>query len=253
MRPALPSAAGIAILGPDMSPGPTLSRALLPGNPPVEITLRRSGRTRRFCLRVSRLDGRVTLSMPRWAPEAEALAFARDKADWIRRTLAQAAPHRRVGLGAGVPFEGRELMVAPGPVRSARLEAGRLLVPDDPARAGARVAAFLKLAARDRLTAAADHYAARLGRPYRQLTLRDTRSRWGSCAADGSLMFSWRLVMAPPEVLAYVAAHEVAHLAEMNHSPAFWAVVARLMPDYAGHRRWLRQHGNLLHRISFEA
>jgi predicted metal-dependent hydrolase len=91
--------------------------------------------------------------------------------------------------------------------------------------------------------AACDRHAAALGRQPRALSLRDTRSRWGSCTHDGRLMFSWRLAMAPPEVLDYVAAHEVAHLAHMDHSPAFWAATARLMPDYARHRAWLRAHG----------
>src|SRR5690606_4279045 len=111
--------------------------------------------------------------------------------------------------------------------------------------------AFLKTVARDRLATASDRYAVALGRPYGRLTLRDTRSRWGSCSAAGDLMYSWRLVMAPAEVLDYVAAHEVAHLAEMNHSPAFWDVVARLCPDYRRHRTWLRANGGALHRVRF--
>jgi len=117
---------------------------------------------------------------------------------------------------------------------------------------GARVQAFLKLRARDQLAAASDHYAQSLGRSYARLSLRDTRSRWGSCSSKGTLMYSWRLVMAPPAVLNYVAAHECAHLVEMNHSAAFWAIVAELMPDYATHRLWLRENGDRLHRVSFD-
>lgn len=226
-----------------------MTRRTLSGDPPVEITLRRSARARRYSLRVSRLDGRVTLSMPARAPETEALAFAQEKADWVRRILAQAAPERGVGPGSVLPFEGRDLRIETAPLRAPRIEGERLLVPAaDPGR---RIEAFLRLAARQRLQAACERHAARLGRPFRRLTLRDTRSRWGSCAADGSLMFSWRLILAPPEVLDYVAAHEVAHLEEMNHSPAFWAVVARLLPGYERHRRWLRQHGGVLHRYRF--
>jgi hypothetical protein len=91
-----------------------------------------------------------------------------------------------------------------------------------------------------------------LGRPYTRITLRDTRSRWGSCASSGALSYSWRLIMAPPEVLDYVAAHEVAHLAEMNHSAAYWAGVARLLPGYEAPRQWLRAHGAGLHRYRFD-
>lgn len=223
----------------------------LTGDPPVEVILRRSARARRFSLRVSRLDGRVTLSMPAHAREAEALAFARDQADWIRRTQAQAALPVPVGLGGEVPYEGRLLTLTGAGVRAPVVEGARLLLPDDAQRAPARALAFLKLQARQRLQAASDHYAGRLGRGHGGIVLRDTRSRWGSCSAEGQLMYSWRLIMAPPEVLAYVAAHEVAHLAEMNHSGRFWAVVRRLMPDYERHRRWLKAEGNLLHRYDF--
>lgn len=224
---------------------------ILPGLPHVEIILRRSGRARRFSLRVSRLDGRVTLTLPCRAREAEALAFARDHEGWIRRALESVPQTARVGFGTLLPFEGRPLALRPGVGRSVRIEGDSLLVPGDPDAMAARLAAFLRVRARDRLAAACDRHAAALGRPYARLTLRDTRSRWGSCTADGSLMFSWRLILAPPEVLDYVAAHEVAHLAEMNHSPAFWAVVGRLMPGYQPHRIWLKRQGQALHGFRF--
>ena len=224
---------------------------LLPGPPPVDITLRRSARARRFSLRVSRLDGRVTLSLPPGAREAEAMAFARQQEPWIRRALADLPQTATVGLGALVPVEGRLLRLEAGPGRLIRIDGDSLLIPGNPAQAGLRAGAFLKHLARDRLTEASDRYARMIGRPYSRLTLRDTRSRWGSCTADGALMYSWRLAMAPPAVLDYVAAHEVAHLAQMNHSPAFWAVVARLVPGYAAHRRWLKQHGQALHGYRF--
>ena len=107
-------------------------------------------------------------------------------------------------------------------------------------------AAWLRVLAGTRLRAACDRHAARLGRSWRALVLRDTRSRWGSCTHDGRLMFSWRLAMAPPEVLDYVAAHEVAHLAHMDHSPRFWATVETLLPDHAPQRAWLKMQGGAL-------
>ena len=125
------------------------------------------------------------------------------------------------------------------------------IVVPDAVTAGTKVKALLKARARDMLATVSDDYAAALGRPYTRLTLRDTRSRWGSCTSDGGLMYSWRLIMAPPEVLHYVAAHEVAHLQEMNHSAAFWAVVEQLYGDYAAPRRWLRKEGDRLHRVTF--
>lgn len=228
-----------------------MTRRILPGTPPVEITLRRSARARRYALRVSRIDGAVTLSLPLRAPEAEALAFAREKADWIRAALSAAPLREAVGAGTSLPVEGRLVRVSPAPVRMPQIVADELLVPERAGRVARQVESFLKVRARDRLAAACDGHALRLGRAYHSLSLRDTRSRWGSCSAAGRLMFSWRLILCPPEVLDYVAAHEVAHLAEMNHSEAFWRVVARLCPDYGQRRSWLRRHGQALHAYDF--
>lgn len=228
---------------------------VLPGStpdlPPVEITLRRSARARRFSLRVSRLDGRVTLSLPLRARESEAMAFARAQEGWIRETLAQMPRQAGVSLGGQVPVEGRMLLLSPGTGRGVRIEGDRMLIPGDPAQAGARAGAFLKALARERLVAASDRYAALIGRKVTRVTLRDTRSRWGSCAHDGALMYSWRLVMAPPSVLDYVAAHEVAHMLEMNHSADFWAVVERLYPRWQVQRKWLHDEGQALHAYRF--
>lgn len=224
---------------------------VLPGTPPVEITLRRSARARRFSLRVSRLDGRVTLSLPLRARETEAMAFAREQEGWIRRTLADMPQQAGVGLGMALPVEGRLLTLVPQTGRGVRIEGEALLVGGDAATAGARAGAFLKALARERLVAASDRYAALIGRQVTQVSLRDTRSRWGSCAHDGRLMYSWRLVMAPPAVLDYVAAHEVAHMIQMNHSPAYWAVVERLYPGWQVQRKWLHTHGQALHSYRF--
>ena len=224
---------------------------LLPGSPPVEIVLKRSARARRFSLRVSRLDGRVTLSLPARAREAEAMAFARAQEGWIRETLADMPQRAGVGIGSVLPVEGRLLLLAPGAGRAVRVEGDSLLIPGDPAQAGARAGAFLRALARDRLVVASDRYAAMIGRQVARVTLRDTRSRWGSCAQDGALMYSWRLIMAPASVLDYVAAHEVAHMQEMNHSAAYWAVVDRLYPGWQVQRKWLHAEGQALHQYRF--
>jgi len=219
----------------------------------VEVILRKSARARRISLRVSRLDGRVTLTLPPHASEREALAFAQEKADWLRRQLAARPAETRVGVGYALPVEGQSLLLQSAETgRAPRIEGELLLVPGPESRAAARAMAFLKLRARDRLAAASDRYAARLGLSYASLTLRDTRSRWGSCTADGALMYSWRLIMAPPAVLEYVAAHEVAHMLEMNHSPRFWAVVERLFPQWQVERAWLKREGHALQTIRFE-
>ena len=141
-----------------------MGQHFLPGNPPVEITLRKTAQARRISLRISRLDGRVTLTCPLRVSDREALDFAREKADWLRLHLTAQPVMAGVGIGSLVPFEGRMLRIASGGGRLVRAEGDLLLVPGDPDRAAARLAGFLKQAARDRLAAASDHYAARLGR-----------------------------------------------------------------------------------------
>ena len=228
-----------------------MGKHLLSGNPPVALTLRRSGRARRLSLRVSGLDGQVTLTVPHGVSEAEALGFARSRSDWLRRALADQPGRIRIGPGLALPVEGAMRRIVPGTGRQVRLAEGVIHVPGPDATLAPRLRAWLRARARDRLAAASDHHAARLGRGYSRLTLRDTRSRWGSCSARGTLSYSWRLILAPPDVLDYVAAHEVAHLAEMNHSPAFWRVVARLRPGFEAPRAWLRREGAALHRYTF--
>ena len=223
---------------------------VLQGQPDVPIVLRRSARARRITLRVSQLDGRVTVTLPRAVPAHEALAFAADKEPWIRKHLAARAEDVAVRIGAFVPVEGVLHELVAGAGRGVRIKTGVIVAPEQ--GTGARVQAVLKAQARDRLATACDHYARRLGRSYAAISLRDTRSRWGSCSSAGRLMFSWRLILAPPDVLQYVAAHEVAHLAQMNHSPAFWAEVTRLFGPYDTQRQWLRTKGAALHRFRFD-
>lgn len=225
---------------------------VLAGDPAIRVRLVRSARARRVGLRVSRLDGQVTLSLPPGCPPAQALDFLQAREGWLRRALADLAPPQAVTPGTLLPVEGQALCITPAAVRHVRAEGTALLVPASKP-AGPWVAAYLRRLATLRLRAASERHAAALGRSFGRITLRDTRSRWGSCTARGDLMYSWRLVLAPPEVLDYVAAHEVAHLERMDHSPAFWRVVADLCPGYSSNRDWLRRHGSSLHRWSFTA
>lgn len=225
---------------------------LLSGLPGVAVTLRRSAQARRMTLRVGRADGQVVLTLPRGVRAAEAKAFLVAQEGWLRQTLAALPSPEVVVPGTNLPVEGRMLEVtAPGGRGGIRIEGAALVVPGSPAGVPPRVAAYLRALARDRLARACDRHAATLNRGYAALALRDTRSRWGSCSAQGRLMFSWRLAMAPPAVLDYVAAHEVAHLERMDHSPAFWRVVDRLCPGWQAQRAWLRSEGTRLQAFRF--
>lgn len=223
----------------------------LPEMPGLEVQVRRSRRARRLSLRVSGLDGRVTLTLPTGVPSAEAASFLREKADWLTRAVGRAPDQIDVTDGTVLPLEGEALTVRLSPGRRISVAHGVLLVPQG-ARAPLRtLKTGLKEMARVRLSAASDHYAARAGKPYTHLSLRDPRSRWGSCSSAGRLMFSWRLILAPKGVLHYVAAHEVAHLVHMHHGPAFWALVSELYPGWRAERDWLRAEGVGLHRYRF--
>lgn len=220
-----------------------MTEAIRIGDPPIEVRLRRHGGARRMVLRVCRTAATPVLTLPPSVSLAHARSFALDQEGWLRRQIAAAPGRILVRDGADLPFRGEIVRVARAPSGRTGVADGVLRVAGPEGRLGVRAATFLREAARQRCLAAVESHAARLGRPFGRITLRDTRGRWGSCTGAGDLMFSWRLILAPDEVLDYVAAHEVAHLAEMNHSQRFWDAVARLRPNHAAARDWLRRHG----------
>ncbi|MEO1541053.1 MAG: SprT family zinc-dependent metalloprotease [Pseudomonadota bacterium] len=228
-----------------------MTETLTVGSPPITVAVRRSARARRLTLRVSSVDGAAVLTVPARVGRRTVDAFLDERTAWLREAQTRAPAPVVVGPGSNLPIEGRMCVITRSAGGPLRLEGDRLHVPGQEARVGARVLAWIKHGARDRVAAAADHHAARIGRSVSRITLRDTRSRWGSCTTEGNIMLSWRLFLAPPEILDYVVAHEVAHLEEMNHAPAFWRIVRELCPDYESHRGWLHSHGAELHRYRF--
>lgn len=193
------------------------------------------------------------LTLPLRATIAEARAFALDHEPWLRRHLAARPAGLPVAADSLLPVAGEPVRLEIGGGYRLDRPGGLLTLPGPERLMAAQAAAFLREEARRACAEAAGRYAARLGREHGRITLRDPRARWGSCSSAGDLMFSWRLAMAPPAVLDYVAAHEVAHLVELNHSARFWALVERLCPGHAEPRRWLRREGAALHRYSFAA
>ena len=218
---------------------------------PIELACRVNRRARSIALKVDNATGKAVLVLPSKRALREGLRFAETQVDWLRRHLSTIAAQQPFADGACFPIQGRLVRIAVMPGLRRELLAGDVLhVPDDgdPVLLAMRVRRWLRLQAADKLRKRAEVHAERLGVKVRRVTVRDQRTRWGSCTPDGALAFSWRLILAPAPVLDYVVAHEVAHIRELNHSPAFWRVVARLMPGYERHRDWLRDHGQSLHR-----
>jgi predicted metal-dependent hydrolase len=228
-----------------------MGEALSIGDPAIELQLRRNHRARRMVLRVARTGQGPTLTLPPGVPVRAAVAFLEDQEGWLRRHLDLGPVRIRIGPDSVLPLGDRQITVRAAAAGRLRLEHDVLQVPGPAEEIGVRVGAFLREQARAACATGVARHAARLGRQPGRITLRDPRSRWGSCTSSGDLMFSWRLILAPSAVLDYVIAHEVAHLSELNHSPRFWAVVRGLCPDYAAPRDWLRRNGAELHAYDF--
>lgn len=222
-------------------------------DPPMTVRLRRDVRARRFTLRLDPSGAGAVLTVPPGVPAREIRSFVARHTDWLRAAKARQPETVVVGNDMSLPVDGRlyRIDVAAGPRRPPKMVDERIILKGQDL-VGPRLATWLKARARDRLAPAAHRYAGLLDRQIKRIALRDTRSRWGSCSTTGTVSFSWRLAMAPPEIQEYVAAHEAAHLVEMNHSPDYWAIVARICPDYKVKRGWLRRQGRDLHRYVFE-
>jgi predicted metal-dependent hydrolase len=220
------------------------------GSLETTLLVRRHPRARRTSLRISADGEGVIVVIPARKRFEDGVAIARQHAEWISDRL-QALPER-------VPFaDGTVLPIHGGPrlvrhIREERAgvrEEGDMLIVGGSAEGlPRRIEAWLRREARRLLTERADAQAERLGRSPARISIRDTRSRWGSCSSAGALSFSWRLILAPPEVLDYVVAHEMAHLAQRGHGPEFWRTVAQLTKHVDAGRAWLRRHGRDLFR-----
>jgi predicted metal-dependent hydrolase len=223
------------------------------------IRLRRHRRARRYTLRIHPSDREAILTMPPRGTIADARDFAQRHGGWIAARLGRlpkAAPFQH---GVVIPLRGVLHKIVHragerGTVWTEIRDSGEriLCVAGGPEYTDRRVHDFLKREARRDLQKASEAYAAQLGVKVKRISIRDQSSRWGSCTSAGSLSFSWRLILAPSYVLDYLAAHEVAHLVEMNHSARFWRVVGRICPQTERAKTWLDVHGNDLHRYGVE-
>ncbi|MGB3624989.1 MAG: SprT family zinc-dependent metalloprotease [Henriciella sp.] len=218
---------------------------------PVRIEI--NPRAKRLILRLDEQKHEVVAVAPSKRLVKDAARFASERIGWIESRLALLPDQIRLAPGDRFQLFGRDCVISlEGEGRRASLIEGDPLVlslPGDSDTVGRRAERFLKTLAKQELTAAVEAYCGELGVDVRRVTVKDTRSRWGSCTSDGRLAFSWRLIMAPREVLEYVAAHECAHLLEMNHSSRFWAHVERCRPAWKRERSWLKRHGSKLHAV----
>lgn len=218
-----------------------------------QVAVRRRPAARRMTLRVSGTNGEIVLTLPQRAAFKAAQAFVEGHAGWIATRVARIPEKIGFEPGSLVPLRGVPHRILHEPqgrgatiVRDGAEPA--IVVHGDASNVPGRVQRYLATEAGRDLAEAVTRHSAALGLKARRVTLRDTRSRWGSCSSTGALNFSWRLIMAPPFVLDYLAAHEVAHLKEMNHSHRFWAVTRSLCARTDEAEAWLKRHGASLHR-----
>ena len=220
------------------------------------VRLSRHARARRYTLRIHAATREVVLTMPPRGSLKEARAFAEKHGGWIAARLSRLPAPAPFAHGTLLPVRGVDHRIvhrhgARGTVWTEADDDGepKLCVAGNAAHVARRVKDFLKREAKSDLEAASRAAALHLGLKITRVTVRDQSSRWGSCSTTGVLSYSWRLILAPPFVLTYLAAHEVAHLVEMNHSRRFWRVVDRLCPHVARAKSWLDVHGTDLHRF----
>jgi predicted metal-dependent hydrolase len=219
------------------------------------VRLRRHRQARRYTLRIQAATREVILTMPPRGTVKEAREFAQKHGGWIAARLGRLPEALRFADGIVVPLRGvpHRITHRRGVRGTVWIETNGdgeqlLCVAGETPHVDRRVGDFLRSEAKRELEAASLRFAAELGVRVRRVAVRDQGSRWGSCSTAGVLSYSWRLILAPSFVLNYLAAHEVAHLAEMNHSPRFWRLVRRLCADHERAKVWLDVHGSDLHR-----
>jgi predicted metal-dependent hydrolase len=214
----------------------------------IPVAIRRNPRAHRIILRVDEALGLPVLTLPSRTAVSQAERFLREHLTWLEERLRLLAPSAPFADGATFPLRGLPCRIRArrgrGVISLEKRNGGYVLtIPGEAEFLVRRVTDFLKREARRDITAAVTRHEKAVGRRASRIRIADPKSRWGSCSSTRVLTFSWRLVLAPPRVLDYLAAHEVAHLRIMNHGPRFWALVSELDPDHAVARAWLNEAG----------
>ncbi|HMQ57377.1 MAG TPA: SprT family zinc-dependent metalloprotease [Rhizobiaceae bacterium] len=224
----------------------------------LPLTIQPSSRASRLTLRIDPSGKALKVTVPHGAGLGEVEKFLARHEGWLQAKLKTYPDRPDVRAGIRVPVRGvpHAIVHAPGLRGATAARTGpdgpELLVHGDEAHLPRRVADFLKKTAKDEIAPLVARHTATVRRKAMSVSYKDTKSRWGSCSADGNLSFSWRIAMAPPVVIDYLVAHEVAHLVEMNHSPRFWKLCRQLCPRTDEAKAWLKRNGAKLQAIGFD-
>lgn len=227
---------------------PRLPEYIYAGEHTLPLHVKRLTTSRRMTLRFNPLKDEVTLTLPKRCPSKAALCFLNERKQWIEFQANKLPKRIPLKFGATIPVFGEKRLITRATEVDEEDNEGVFAVLTIPSRCEATVKRMLKTQLEAYINTQANAMAKRIGKKINAIRLADPSGRWGSCAPDGRLMFSWRLIFAPKDVLDYVIAHEVAHLEELNHSPKFWKIVGKLRPNYRAERAWLKQEGHLLMR-----
>lgn len=222
------------------------------GEEMLPLVIRRHQRAKRICLRYNPTSHAISLTLPRHTRVTDGLIFLMQKSGWLVETLRDMPSKKQIKPGVVIPLLGKRVRIKHDAdlKRDWVIRDDVLYVSGQRSEFPERVTAALRSIASTTLAGIAERDAACIGRRLSRVSVRDTRSRWGSCSSTARLSFSYRLIFAPKEVMEYVVAHEVAHLRHMNHSNGFWNVVGFLCPDYEAAKDWLKLHGKDLYRFN---
>ena len=217
---------------------------------PVPLDVQWNARARKLTITVDHTQRQVRLVLPRRVSLKEGIAFCRKNGDWIQNRLAALPSRVPFAHGSLLPLlgEAHRIHHVPDARRGVWREEGAVWVSGQAEFLERRVTAFLRDLADKTIGPMVRAKAQVIERPVGRVTLRESRTRWGSCSPSGDLSICWRLIFAPAQVLDYVVAHEVAHLVHLNHSERFWKLCAQLTPEVQAPRRWLMRHGQQLWR-----
>ena len=213
-----------------------------------QIQIKRNIRAKRMNLRYDPTTDCAVITLPRFNNENDAIVFVNKNLEWLQKQRVSSPDIIYLAPEQIIPLYGEDHLIKHRPDKTGRviISSNEIIVGGHVAGFSVRLENYLKKQTRQKIEPLADSMSQRINKSFKRIQIRDTISRWGSCSSSGNLSFSWRLVMTPPSILEYVVAHEIAHLKEMNHSPAFWDVVDRLVPNAKQSRRWLRSEGKKL-------